>query len=158
MGFGKTEIKAYIQEACEQSHHLLDCFELYLSDNPFVYSVMCNPLHCSIITELYILHWRRGKKSFAPKTLTEIYTYLVSSLLDRACDSDFTYCLPSTIPIFPHLPGEVCEQLLALGRLAADGIKEQQYIFDNITCETMGLLRKVEGLYTEAHRHTASCI
>ena len=63
----------YIIAACEDNPALLQSFKSYLDCHPFVSSCMYNPLHCSMVTELYVCHWEEGKKASAPKTLTELY-------------------------------------------------------------------------------------
>ena len=42
-----------------------------------------------------------------------------------------------------------------MGRLAADGIERRAYIFDSVSCEPMGFLRKVEDMYI-GHGHISS--
>ena len=40
-----------------------ESFPSYLSCHPFVYSAMYNPLHCALISQLYIIHWEKERKS-----------------------------------------------------------------------------------------------
>ena len=73
MGFRREDIDDFITAACQDKEDMLKAFQSYLSYHPFVYSAMYNPLHCAIISELYIIHWKKGDKGFAPRTLTELY-------------------------------------------------------------------------------------
>ena len=56
---------------------------------------------------------------------------------------------------FSELTAEVYQQLINVGRLAADGIERCEYIFECVSCESMGLLRKVEDMYI-GHGHLPS--
>ena len=109
---------------------------------------MFNPLQCAIVTDLYRSHWQCGDKGFAPKTLTELYTGLVHTLLLRYLthhpvhkDNDWT------IKDLNDLPENVKQQLKAVTVLAAKGIEDQQYVFDsNVPSETLGLMQREEEL------------
>ena len=70
VGFRREDIEDYITAACEDRQDMLEAFQSYLSCHPFVYSAMYNPLHCALISQLYIIHWEKGGKDFAPRTLT----------------------------------------------------------------------------------------
>ena len=56
---------------------------------------------------------------------------------------------------FSELPKQVYHQLMDVGRLAAGRIEQRQYIFNNISCESMGFLCKVEDMYVR-HGHRSS--
>ena len=113
---------------------------------------MYNPLLCATITQLYVSHWSDKEKGFSPRTLTQIYTYLVVSFLKRQQNKQeasldtqpLVQCGPVT-----NITKDIRDKLLALAELAAKGIKTRQYIFDNVSCKSMGFLRKVEGMYVE---------
>ena len=145
LGFTNKEIDAYIQSSCKDQPDLLKDFRSYISQHPFAASVMYIPLQCSLITELYASQWERGGKHFAPKTLTELYTALVQTLLLRYMSEK----LASQFQTLRHcsdLPKCVYEELMQLAKLAAEGIKDHRYVFNEIPCNTMGLMHKEEGL------------
>ena len=105
LGFTDKEIDVYVQSACRDQSDLLKNFRSYLSQHPFAASVMYIPLQCSVITELYASQWERGGKHFAPKTLTELYTALVQTLLLRYL-SENTQSIPN-IKTLSDLPKNV---------------------------------------------------
>ena len=94
-------------------------------------------------------YWEHGKKEYAPKTLTELYTGLVHTLLlryltDHREDRDWR------IRNFKDdLPDDVKQNLEAITSLAANGIKRRQYVFDevddNVPLDTLGLMQRGTG-------------
>ena len=117
VGFKKEDINEYITAACRGKVKILKAFQSYLSCHPFVSSAMYNPLHCALISQLYIMHWEKGKKEFAPRTLTELYESLTMSFIHRY----FSVIIQSTVSqslTFEHLcelPTEVYQQLIGCG-------------------------------------------
>ena len=151
LGFTEGDIKAFINSACGDNPELVEDFKEYLSCHPFSSSLMFNPLQCAIVTDIYLSHWQRGDKGFAPKTLTEIYTDLVPILLLRYLthhpvykDNDWK------IRTLNDVPENVKQKLKAVTALAAKGIEKQQYVFDeeddNVPSETLGLMQREEEL------------
>ena len=121
-GFNETDIQTYITLACRDNQRLLDTFRTYVDSHPFILSVMYNPLHCTIVTELYIQYWQNGRKGFAPNTLTELYYSFLLNLLRR-------HLPPQDINELSDLPKDVYTDLMQLAKLAAAGLTERQYIF-----------------------------
>ena len=151
LGFTDKNIEEYINSACGDNPELVEDFKEYLSCHPFSSSLMFNPLQCAIVTDLYRSHWQCGDKRFAPKTLTELYTGLVHTLLLRylthdPVHKDRTWRLRN----MSDLPEVVKQQLKAVTALAAKGIEKQQYVFDeeddNVPSETLGLMQREEEL------------
>ena len=146
LGFTDKNIEEYINSACGDNQELVENFKEYLSSHPFSSALMFNPLQCAIVTDLYRSHWQCGDKGFAPKTLTELYTNLVHTLLLRYLthhpvhkDNDWT------IKDLNDLPEDVKQQLKAVTVLAAKGIEGQQYVFDsNVPSDTLGLMQREE--------------
>ena len=95
------------------------------------------------------------RNKFIPRTCTELYTYLVTTLLALYLH---TTILPTTFSQhtnFKHLDNlqpEVMKQLLCHGKLAANGILNHEYIFRNVNCEQLGLLQPIEDLYPSMRR------
>ena len=151
LGFTDKNIEEYINSACGDNPELVEDFKEYLSCHPFSSSLMFNPLQCAIVTDIYRSHWQCGDKGFAPKTLTELYTGLVHTLLLRylthhPVHKDRTWRLRD----MNDLPEDVKQQLKAVTALAAKGIEKQQYVFDeeddNVPSETLGLMQREEEL------------
>ena len=150
LGFTDENIEEYINSACGNKPELVEDFKEYLSSHPFSSALMFNPLQCAIVTDLYRSHWQCGDKGFAPKTLTELYTGLVHTLLLRylthhPVHKDRNWRLRD----MSNLPEDVKQQLKAVTALAAKGIENQQYVFDedeNVPSETLGLMQREEEL------------
>ena len=138
-GFDKDSIHTYIRSACGDNGNLSEDFHTYVSSRPFIFSVMYNPLHCTIVTELYIQYWQDGQKGFAPNTLTELYTSLVLNLIRRNSACNDLY--------MSDLPAHVNNSLMQLAELAAGGLKEKNYIFSNVPNDTLGLMVPVRQIY-----------
>ena len=139
VGFNEQDIETYLTSACQDNPDMLRDLKYYISTQPFIISVLYNPLHCTIVTELYLQYWQRGEKGFAPSTLTQLYEALVLNLLRRQLDRD--------IDDLSKLPSDVSHQLNQLGELAAEGIEQRKYIFQNVPNETLGLMHSVKSLH-----------
>ena len=151
LGFEKKDISEYINKSCIDKPQQLKSFNLYLDSHPFVRSAMGNPFHCAVITELYVLHWEQGNRAFAPKTLTEMYTHLVIAFvsweLSMPNSTEFSDLLKAKH--LTDLPQTIFQELLILGKLAADGIQQQMYIFDSVpSLRLQGFLQKVSDIYS----------
>ena len=142
-GFNETDIQTYITLSCGDKQHLLETFRSYVDSHPFILSVMYNPLHCSIVTELYIQYWQNGREGFAPKTLTELYYALLLNMLKRKVPANQS----SEILELSDLPKDVYTNMMQLAEIAAGGLKERRYIFTNIQYDTLGLMVSVRKLY-----------
>ena len=140
VGFNEQDIETYLTSACENNPEMLRDLNSYISAQAFISSVLYNPLHCTIVTELYLQYWQRGEKGFAPSTLTQLYEALVLNLLRRH------FCLDNT-PSWTNLSSNVSNQLNQLGELAAKGIVQRKYIFDNVHSDTLGLMHSVKPLH-----------
>ena len=151
LGFTDKNIEEYINSACGDNPELVEDFKEYLSCHPFSSSLMFNPLQCAIVTDLYRSHWQCGDKGFAPKTLTELYTGLVHTLLLRYLTHHPVHKNRDwRLRDMSELPEDVKQQLKAVTALAAKGIEKQQYVFDeeddNVPSETLGLMQREEEL------------
>ena len=151
LGFTEENIDEYIMSTCGYRPKLVEDFKTYLSSHPFSSSLMYNPLQCAIVTDLYCCHWERGDKGFAPKTITELYTGLVHTLLLRYLTHHPIHEKRNwRIKDFSDLPDDVKRQFDVVTKLAAEGIKNQQYVFDeeydNVPSETLGLMVREEGV------------
>ena len=156
LGFTQENIGKYIESACGDNPRLIEDFKSYLAFQTFS-SLMFNPLLCAIITELYCSHWVSGDKNFTPKTLTQLYTGLVHTLLVRYLyahwpNEDWRVVDLNNIP-------QVNQQFIDVTKLAAEGIEKQQYVFDkeewNIPSETLSLMQKEEEVTPENGKVTS---
>ena len=137
-GFTEADIQSYITSACEDDQQLLVDFHSYVSKNSFILSVMYNPLHCAIVTEIYIDYWKNGQKGFVPSTLTELYQSLVFNLL--------RHNMPANYSDKETLPEDVKSQLMIIAEFAANGLKSGQYVFTEAPDEMLGLMVPVRKL------------
>ena len=146
VGFEEKDIRRYIDCKFKDSKEpcILDDFNEYISSHDFIFTLMYVPLHCALVTDLYEQYWRKGEKQFAPKTLTQLYTCFICSLLERYLEDVPQYSGEQyKIHTISDLPRDVHEQLMKLSALAARGIENKEFVFENVNCETLGLLQKV---------------
>ena len=78
VGFGEEEIREYIEQAFKHNLELKEQFLMYIEQRPHIHSLMYVPINCAIVAELFREH--KGKP---PETLTEVYTALTNTLLQR---------------------------------------------------------------------------
>ena len=142
VGLNETDIQRYISLACGNNTRLLENLRSYVSIQPFVFSVMHNPLHCAIVIELYMQYWQDRRKDFAPNTLTELYMAFLLNLLRRNLPPN-----QSGIKELGDLPTHVHNSLMQLAELAATGLKERKYIYDKVPNDTLSLMVSVRQLY-----------
>ena len=151
VGFTKKDIDKYIKCKFSVDPYLLQSFKEYISSHQFISTLMYVPLHCAIVTDLYQMYWRKGKRDFAPKTITQLYTCFLHSLLERYLDDHSVYGPQRlSIEMLSNLPQDVYDDLMKLAQLAAKGIEEKQYVFDDLTCNTLGLMQSVDD--NESHK------
>ena len=146
VGFNDEDIKSYVEMACQKQPKILPDLMSYIASNPFISSIMYIPLQCATLTALYIEKWRENKgKSYAPTTLTQLYTDLLLSSLIRYISDHLEYSKCKTkIRQLSDLPSEVQEQVWKMSQLAAEGLESRQFIFDSIPCDHMGLMQSAE--------------
>ena len=127
VGFTKTDIDKYIKCKFSDNSDLLQSFKQYISSHLFILTLMYVPLHCAIVTDLYQMYWRKGKRDFAPKTVTQLYACFLHSLLERYLDDHSVYGPQQLcIETLSDLPQDVYDDLMKLAQLAAKGIEEKQ--------------------------------
>ena len=152
LGFTEENISEYIHSACRNKPDEMESdFKSYLSSHPFSFSIMFNPLQCAIVTDLYLSHWNNEKKRFAPKTLTELYTGLFHTLLLRYLSQHPVHKEKDWwLNDLSDLPGDVEQHVIAIAKLAAEGIENQQYVFDEtdgqVPLQTLGLMQREEEI------------
>ena len=145
IGFAEEDIDSYIESACQSKPDILRDLRLYLSSNPFVYSAAYLPFQCSVVTALYIENWRKKEKTFAPSTLTELYTSLVEVLLQRHADEKYK---KTDLTIAKLLQPQLsAHPFWKLAKLAAEGLKEKKYVFENVECDKMGMMQTADDTF-----------
>ena len=151
LGFTKDDIQSYLESTTADDASLLEGLKKYISCYPHINSLMYIPLNSAIVVEVY----RKSRKdeTLVPKTMTELYSSLVRSLLLR-----YLYDHPVhgkkrwRVRSFNNLPQDVYQQLCELGRIAYEGILHgQQVIFSDLPedFETLGLMQCVPELYAD---------
>ena len=160
VGFTSENISEYINKAFPNSMKERRFCE-YLARYPHIRSTMYVPLNCAIVVEVYRLS---GSTNPAPKTMTQLYTALVRTLLQRYmdshpegptlnttdCSSSYLVQCESRVDVFRDLSSSVYHQLCFLGKLAHQGLcNNQQLIFSGLPTnfETLDLLQEVPQFY-----------
>ena len=151
LGFTKADIQSYLESTTANDPSLLEGLKKYISCYPHIGGLMYIPLNSAIVVEIY----RKSRKdeTLVPKTMTELYSSLVRSLLLR-----YLYEHPVhskrrwRIRSYSDLPQDVYQQLCEVCRIAYEGILHgQQVIFSDLPekFETLGLMQCVPELYAD---------
>ena len=142
LGFTQESVEAYATSVFSSEPEMLKNFKTYISasSNPAINSLMYIPLNAAIIVEIY-----RNCKSntILPHTLTELYTQLCLTILNRFFNND-----PS-VGAFEDLPHDLYQQFLGLSKIAFEGMKNEEIIFQALSPELIhfGFLDAVSALY-----------
>ena len=140
LGFTQESIEAYASSVFS-SKQLLDRFMGYISasKNPAINSLMYIPLNAAII----VLIFKDCKSdTLLPHTLTELYTQLCLTILNR-------YLKSVRVDKFEDLPADLYKQFLCLSEVAFNGIKKEEVIFNTVPpgLADFGFLDAVSALY-----------
>jgi len=152
LGFTKANIESYLEGAtADDDPSLLAGLKKYISCYPHINSLMYIPLNAAIVVEIY--RNSRNNDTLVPKTMTEMYTSLIRSLLLRyLLDHPVHGKKRWRIHTFSDLPQDVGQQLCELGKMAHKGILDrQQMIFFDLPedFETLGLVQCAPELYAD---------
>jgi len=152
VGFTKANIQSYLESTIPNDPSLLTGLKKYISCYPHISGLMYIPLNSAIVVEVY--RNSRKDKTLVPKTMTELYSSLVRSLLLRHLLDHPVHGKKRRWRIrnFSDLPQDVYQQLCELGRIAYEGIlHEQQVIFSDLpeNFETLGLMQCAPELYID---------
>ena len=149
LGFTKENIQTYINKNVKDSEERQG-LERYLSCYPHIRTMMYIPLNSVIVVEVY--HQCHDKDKPAPKTMTELYTSLVRTLLIRYLSDNPSYKHCTKILDLTDLPDKVYEQLQQICKTAYRGVANgQELIFYDLPdgFETLGLMQEVHELYVD---------
>ena len=152
LGFTKIYIQSYLESTIPDNPSLLADLKKYISCYPHINSMMYIPLYSAIVIEVY--RNSRKDKSLVPKTMTELYSSLVRSLLLRHLLDHPVHGKKRRWRVcsFDDLPQDVYQQLCKLGRIAYEGIIHgQQVIFSDLPedFETLGLMQCTPKQYAD---------
>lgn len=144
LGFTQESIEAYASSVFSSEPEELKRFKAYISgsDNPAINSLMYVPLNAAIVVQVF-----RDCESdrLLPHTLTELYTYVSLTYLNRYLQSK---CL-DMVSNFEELPSDLYQQLACLSEVAFEGIVTQRVIFHALPTSLVhfGFLDAVSALY-----------
>ena len=145
LGFTQESVEAYASSVFSSEPEKLAKFKAYISasKNPAINSLMYVPLNAAIIVLIY-----NDCKSDAllPHTLTELYTQLCLTILNRYLDINH----PSVrVDKFEDLPSDLYQQFLHMSQVAFEGIENEEVIFHTVPSHLVhfGFLDAVSALY-----------
>ena len=150
LGFTQESVKDYAYSVFSSEPELLSDFLVYVSasQNPALNSLMYIPLNAAIMVEIYRSSRRKG--SPIPKTMTQVYTQLCLTLLQRYLDN----INPQNMIVldkFSDLPNNYYDHFKNLSRLAFEQFQQHRVVFysDSVGKELVhfGLLDSVPALY-----------
>ena len=152
LGFTKANIQSYLESTIPDDPSLLADLKKYISCYPHINSMMYIPLNSAIVVEVY----RNSRKddTLVPKTMTELYSSLVRSLLLRHLLDHPVHSKKRRwrVRSFNDLPQDVYQQLCEVAKIAYEGIlHDQQVIFCDLPedFETLGLMYCAPELYAD---------
>ena len=153
LGFTKGNIQSYLESTTANDPSLLEGLKKYISCYPHIGGLMYIPLNSAIVVEVY-RNSRKDETTVIPKTMTELYSSLVRSLLLCYLYDHPVHSKKRRLRVrsFDDLPQDVYQQLCELGRIAYEGIiHEQQVIFSDLPedFETLGLMQCTPELYVD---------
>ena len=141
LGFTQESVETYASSIFSSEPEQLEKFKAYISasNNPAINSLMYIPLNAAIIVLIF-----KDRKSDAllPHTLTELYTQLCLTILNRYLES-------VSVDKFKDLPADLYKQFLCLSKVAFEGIKSEEVIFHTVPPDfiNFGFLDAVSALY-----------
>ena len=120
----------------------------YVNYYPAMKAAMHTPVTANIVTDVF--QWSRDMESTPPTTVTRLYTAYTCKLLMQHFSGHKAHGKQSwKIGSLEDLPPDVHQQLLALSKLAWEGIMKQQLTFSSadIGGVTLGLIESGKELY-----------
>ena len=151
LGFTHENIESYVESTTSHDPSLLQVLQQYLTYYPHIRPMLYIPLNCAIVVEVCRVY--KSTKSLIPKTWTDLYSSLLRSLLLRYLDDHPVHHRQSwKSNSFRDLPADVYQQLCEVGRIAYEGImQDQQVIFSDLPSDfnSLGLMQCVPELYVD---------
>ena len=152
-GFTEENIQAFISSSVGDDSKLLEGLQTYVSSYPHIESMMYNPLNAAIVVEVYRNSYK--EESTIPKTMTELYSSLIRSLLLRYLKEHPVHGRRKwsrRFRQFSDLPSDVYQQFCEVCRIAYEGItNRQQVIFTDLADDfnSLDLMQCVPELYVD---------
>ena len=145
LGFTQESVEAYASSVFSSKPEKLSKFKAYISasKNPAINSLMYVPLNAAIIVLIYS---DCKSDSLLPHTLTELYTQLCLTILNRYLEMKH----PSVrVDKFEDLPSDLYQQFLHMSQVAFEGIENEEVIFNTVPSRLVhfGFLDAVSALY-----------
>ena len=143
LGFSQEGIEAYAASAFSSSKDKLEGFKNYISrsTNPAINSLMYVPLYAAFVV---ILYENATSKGSLPRTITQLYTQLCLTILNRYLEANTEH---SSVCKFEKLPSALYRQFLELSKLAYEGFEREDVIFYSDIGEHFGFLDAVRDLH-----------
>ena len=128
LGFTQESIEAYASSVFQSEPDTLEKFKAYISasDNPAINSLMYIPLNAAIVVQIYR---HRKSESLLPHTLTELYTQLCLTILNRYLKMEHPLV---RVEKFEDLPSHLYQQFLKLSKLAYEGVMREELIIHEV--------------------------
>ena len=142
LGFTQESVEAYASSIFSpvKKPEKLKKFMNYISagENPAINSLMYVPLNAAMIVKMYL---DCKSDALLPRTLTELYTLLCLTILDRD--------LKIGIKKIKDLPADLHKEFLHLSQIAFEGILNEEVIFHSLPSDFFhfGFLDAVSALY-----------
>ena len=152
-GFTEENVQAFISSSVGDDSKLLEGLQTYVSSYPHIESMMYNPLNAAIVVKVYRNSYK--EESTIPKTMTELYSSLIRSLLLRYLKEHSVHGRRKwsrRFRQFSDLPSDVYQQFCKVCRIAYEGIaNDQQVIFTDLADDfnSLDLMQCVPELYVD---------
>ncbi len=156
VGFNEENIKQYIASEFEQFPEKASSLIEQLENNPVIQSVCSVPLNCAIVCNL----WHTLDQEL-PRTLTELYTQIVLSIILRNVKKQFPDCLIG-LNGFKDIPSNLQDTFWLICEFAYECLLLDQLVFseaelssrlpevgDKLLC--FGLLQSARSLLPVGH-------
>ena len=145
LGFTQESVEAYASSVFSCEPEKLTKFKAYISasENPAINSLMYVPLNAAIIVLIYS---DCKSDSLLPHTLTELYTQLCLTILNRYLKINYSSV---QVDKFEDLPADLYQQFLHMSQVAFEGIENEEVIFHTVPSRLVdfGFLDAVSALY-----------
>lgn len=148
IGFTRENIMTFLESNTAGNPALLRDIHQYLEYYPHMIGMMHIPLNCAIVLEVY--GNCRHENRIVPKTMTDLYSSLIRTLLLRYLHAHPVHGTNLKIREFSDLPEDIFEQFLIICHIAFKGIAEKQMIFQlPNNFDTLGLMESCPELYPD---------
>ncbi len=156
VGFNEENIKQYIESEFEQFPEKSSSLIEQLENNPLIQSVCSVPLNCAIVCNL----WHTLDQKL-PRTLTELYTQIVLSIILRNLKKKIPDC-PINLNSFDEVPNALQDTFWLICEFAYECLLLNQLVFSEVELSSrlpevgdklycFGLLQSARSLLPVGH-------